>query len=56
MVFTYSYVLKALKMEQGLNFTYLLCLTHSYGNIYNYVNVVDKERWEILNSVMNKKM
>ena len=26
-VFTCSYALKAFKMEQGLNFTYLLCFT-----------------------------
>ena len=27
-----------------------------FSGVVNYVNVVDKERWEILNSVMNKKM
>ena len=45
-------------MEQGLNFTYLLSLTAlmAGGNIYNNVNVVDKERRKILNSVINKKM
>ena len=34
----------------------MLYCTHVVTYTKSYVNVVDKERWEILNSVMNKKM
>ena len=48
--------LKLSKWNKHLILLTFYAWLYSYGNIYNYVNVVDKERWEILNSVMNKKM
>ena len=48
--------LKLSKWNKDLILLTFFALLHSCGNIYNYVNVVNKETWQILTSVMNKKM
>ena len=48
--------LKLSKWNKDLILLNFYALLHSCGNIYSYVNVVNKERWQILTSVVNKKM